>query len=261
MEVLSINQDIWPNKNIVYSTYGSLPMGGVVEQTPIYAFDETPQQLVFSDDRHYLASREEIDLGGKLAFMIHNVASDEECDHLIMASETFGYRDEAPGISTPPGMRMNKTVHWLADDKMLGPLMRRMKHLLPQQIQGRRLFPRLSHRLNMYRYDQNDVFNQHIDGDWPGFGLDASRQHMLEWQGGMRSCLTMILYLNGIEDGVQGGNTLLLSQDQRWVSVTPKKGSALFFRHGFGTDSVVHIGARVTSHQAKYIARVNVLYQ
>ena len=45
-----------------------------------------------------------------------------------------------------------------------------------------------------------------------------------------------------------------------WVDVTPKKGSALFFRRGMHPASVIHIGERVVGDVAKYVARINVLY-
>ena len=48
----------------------------------------------------------------------------------------MGYRDEAPGIATPPGMRMNKSVHWMADDAMLQIMFGRIAHLLPADMQG-----------------------------------------------------------------------------------------------------------------------------
>ena len=183
----------------------------------------------------------------------------DEADAIISASERFGYRDEAPGISTPPGMRMNKSVHWVADDAMMVPIFQRIGHLLPANIDGAALHHRLSHRLNMYRYDADDVFNRHTDGDWPGYGLSDDRREMIEWSA-LRSCLTMILYLNGPEDGVQGGSTRLFTRDQHWVDVVPKKGSALFFRHGFGPHSVVHEGCRVSGTVSKYVARINVMY-
>jgi len=44
------------------------------------------------------------------------------------------------------------------------------------------------------------------------------------------------------------------------VDVAPVKGSALFFRHGFGFASVVHEGCRVTGDVSKYVARINVMY-
>lgn len=249
----------WPEQRIVASMIGSLPMGGAIADTPIHAFATTPPSLQFAPQSQLHPQRTDIDLAGLLAFVIDDVVTAEEADAIIAASEVFGYRHEAPGISTPPGMRMNKSVHWLADEALLGPVSTRIAPLLPQTIDGALLHRRLSHRMNMYRYDDNDVFNRHIDGDWPGYGLNDDRTVMEEWAG-LRSCLTMLLYLNGPEDGVIGGNTRLLSRDGTWIDVVPKKGSALFFRHGFTQNSVSHVGARVTGSVPKYVARINVMY-
>lgn len=249
----------WPETRVVATLMGSLPMGGVVPETPIHAFADTPACLQFGPEVGLQPQRRDIDLGGLLAFVIDEVVTPQEAQAIIDASEIFGYRDEAPGIATPPGMRMNKSVHWLADEAMLGPIMLRIQALLPPTLDGTDLHPMLSHRINMYRYDDQDVFNRHIDGDWPGYSLDLQRQTMCEWQG-LRSALTMLLYLNGPEQGVRGGNTRLLSRDGRWVDVVPQQGSALFFRHGFSPDSVIHIGDRVHGAVPKYVARINVMY-
>ena len=250
----------WPTKRVVASMMGSLPGGGAVYGTPIHAFVSAPEILNFSSSINLKPTRHDIDLGGHLAFLINSVITDDEADAIIAASEEFGFRQEAPGISTPPGMRMNKSVHWVADQLMLGPIMQRISPLLPKQINGAQLHDQLSHRINMYRYDNQDIFNQHVDGDWPGYGLNESRTQMTEWPI-LRSCLTMLLYLNGHEDGVQGGNTRLLSANGEWVDIAPKKGAALFFRHGFGDESVSHIGARVLGETSKYVARINVMYK
>jgi len=239
---------------------GSLPMGGSVPETPIHAFTEVAEPLVFNDSNNLNSIRTDIDLGGLLAFSISNVVTASEANAIIEATERFGYRDEAPGISTPPGMRMNKSVHWVADDALTQPLFNRISAFLPEHINGVPLYPRLSQRINMYRYDDNDIFNRHTDGDWPGYSLDESRTVMHEWRFGIRSALTMILYLNGPEDGVQGGNTRLLDVNGFWNDVVPTKGSALFFRHGFSSASVIHEGGRVHGPVPKYVARINVMY-
>lgn len=253
----------WPATRVVARLPGSLPMGGVVPDTPIHAFAEPASPLNFDADAGSVSlrpKRHDIDLGGLLAFEIRGLLTAAEADAVVQASEQFGYRDEAPGISTPPGMRMNKSVHWVADRGMLEAVMGRMVALLPDSVDGRRLVPRLSERLNMYRYDDGDVFNRHTDGDWPGYSLREDRRGMLEWASSIRSCLTMLLYLNGPQDGVQGGNTRLYRRDGTYVDVTPAKGSALFFRHGFGLESVVHVGMPVSGNVAKYVARINVMY-
>ena len=250
----------WPAHRSVALLPGSLPQGGVVPDTPIHAFVTPPLQLSLRADAGLHPTRHDIELGGLLAFEIRNLLTAAEADAVVEASERFGYRDEAPGIATPPGMRMNKSVHWVADLESLGPLFGRMGALLPARIDAMTLHPRLSERLNMYRYDDGDVFNRHTDGDWPGFSLDAERRRMVQWQVHLRSCLTMLLYLNGPDDGVQGGDTRLYRPDGSSHDVRPAKGSALFFHHGFGPQSVLHLGGPVRGPVSKYVARINVMY-
>lgn len=250
----------WPAHHTVATMPGSLPLGGMVADTPIHAFETPADALTLAADAPVAPTRHDIDLGGLLAFEVRGLLTADEADAIVEASERFGYRDEAPGIATPPGMRMNKSVHWVADDGLMQPLAARLRPLLPPAIDGRPLHPRLSARINMYRYDDGDVFNRHTDGDWPGFGLSADRRTMVDWPASLRSCLTMLLYLNGPADGVQGGHTRLFGRDGRVHDVTPAKGAALFFRHGFGPDSVMHVGARVHGPVPKYVARINVMY-
>jgi len=255
------NQQLaWPAHQAVAHLPGSLPMGGVVPMTPVHAFVQTPDALRWPTTTSLQPTRHDIDLGGLIAFEIEELVSAEEADAIVAASERMGYRDEAPGIATPPGMRMNKSVHWMADDAMMTPLFQRMAHLLPPVLAGANLLPALSHRINMYRYDDSDVFNLHTDGSWPGYSLSEDRAQMQAWDDRIRSGLTMLLYLNGAADGVVGGNTRLYKRDGTSVDVSPVKGSALFFRHGFGLDSVRHVGCVVQGPVSKYVARINVMY-
>jgi hypothetical protein len=251
---------VWPGHHAVAHFPGSLPLGGVVPMTPVHAFDSVPAALCLQNQPGLRPVRHDIDLGGLLAFSIDDVVTPAEADTIVAASEQFGYRDEAPGIATPPGMRMNKSMHWVADEGMTGPMFRRIAHLLPAHLEGMPLFHAFSRRLNMYRYDADDVFNRHIDGNWPGYSLSGDRSTMHEWSPGLRSGLTMLLYLNGPADGVLGGSTRLFSPDGHRTDVKPLKGSALFFRHGFGANSVVHEGCRVSGKVSKYVARINVMY-
>ncbi len=247
-----------PGSRVVATMPGSLPMGGLVADTPIHALCP-PLRLAARPGLS--PRRQDIELGGLLAFTISDVVASDEADRIVAAAESLGFRDAAPGIRTAPGMRMNKSVHWVADEGLLGPIHARIAALLPQRLDGGRLHARLSHRLNMYRYDRGDVFNRHTDGDWPGYGLDAQGEHMVEWPARLRSMLTMLLYLNGADDGVEGGHTELFRPDGSRVEVVPTKGAALFFRHGFGPDSVLHVGARVSGDVPKVVARINVMYE
>jgi hypothetical protein len=241
---------------VVARLTGTLPDGGYEEDTPIYAVDlRSPLKPEDALD----VERHDIDLGGKLAFVIEDALTRTECAQLIAVTEALGFRDAAPGINTPPGMRRNKTVHWIAPADAMAELFRRIAPLLPQDLDGRKLSPVLSHRINTYRYDRGDEFNLHIDGDWPGFGLSSDGTRMAQWAG-MQSMLTMLLYLNGVEDGLQGGSTTLYDRGELRATVTPRTGRALFFRHGSNRDSVLHAGERLTGDVPKYVARINVMY-
>ncbi|MEY3572921.1 MAG: hypothetical protein RJA77_836 [Pseudomonadota bacterium] len=248
-----------PTSRVVARITGSLPMGGVQPNTPIYAFDEAlflPEELVAPP---IPPSRTDINLDGQLAFLISGVLTRTQCQTIVRATESLGYSAAAPGIATPPGMRMNQSVHWIADVRLMQAIAARVIPLVPPQIDGRGVLNTLSQRLNMYRYQPGDQFRFHIDGDWPGYGLDREGLHMVEWTEA-RSALSMLLYLNDAEDGLKGGETRLHSRLGTIVDVNPVAGDALFFRHGFSLDSVQHEGLPVKAG-IKHLARINVMYE
>merc|ERR1719198_650608 len=139
------------------------------------------------------------------------------------------------------------------------PLYERFRHLLPEDIDGAPLHQELSHRVAHYKYDDGDVFNPHTDGMWPGQSVAGTGDGIEEWDD-CESRLTMLLYLSDEQDGVIGGKTRLFRPDGgEPVDVSPRAGSALFFRHGFGKTSVMHSGLPVSGAMPKYVARLNVL--
>jgi len=234
-------------------------MGGSEDGVAVYALSDPKTAL--GDISHVPISgmsRTDIDIGGQLAFVIKNVVTEKEADRLVSVTEGLGYSPAAPAISTPPGMRMNQALHWVDDDTLIGAIWDRIRPLLPQELDGKKLVG-LSRRLNHYRYEEGDRFRQHIDGDWPGYRISDDGTSMVTCSGA-HSKLSMLLYLNGPQDGVLGGDTRLFGRGGVTVDVTPCKGSALFFRHGFSEDSVMHEGTVVTGSTKKYVARVNVLY-
>lgn len=247
------------NFSIATTLPSSLPMGGFVSDTPIYRTHDTDNALLESNGTSILKQEYQgIALEGKLAFVIHNVLTAKECQKLIRITEAMGYKPEAPGIQTPPGMRMNQSLHWLCEAPILNSIFERISKYLPLKLEGRSLHPQLSQRINFYRYENGDVFNRHTDGVWLAYGFDKSNKNMISWDG-VESMLTMLLYLNDNSDGFSGGETSLYGQQKR-VDIKPITGSALFFRHGFGYDSVIHSGQQVTGTSKKYVARINVMY-
>ncbi|MEY2776698.1 MAG: hypothetical protein RLY30_796 [Pseudomonadota bacterium] len=233
-------------------------MGGVQPNTPIHALSGVlfePHELA---PPQAPAVRTDIALDGLLAFQVSHVLTRDQCARIVEATEQMGYSAAAPGIATPPGMRMNQSVHWIADEAFMSAIAGRVLPLVPAQIDGRPLMQRLSQRINMYRYAPGDQFRFHIDGDWPGYGLSEDGTQMVEWDGA-RSALSMLLYLNDARDGLEGGATRLYSREGTIVDVNPVAGDALFFRHGFSVDSVQHEGLAVRTG-VKHLARINVMY-
>lgn len=190
----------------------------------------------------------------------------EEADALLAASEAMGYSKFAAGIRTPSGMRQNQSVMWYASqhtmEGFVDPFFKRFRHLLPQELDGAALHSQLSARFAHYKYEKGQLFNAHTDGSFPCHFVPPSGDSV-EVRPGLDSQLTMLLYLNDEEDGVKGGATRLFpfSKDREPVDVAPKKGSALFFRHGFGKGSVLHMGTEVTSETPKYVVRLNPQYE
>tara|TARA_B100000686_G_C16801184_1_gene986127 strand:+ start:239 stop:1039 length:801 start_codon:yes stop_codon:yes gene_type:complete len=237
---------------------GSLPDGGIKTDSSVFAVHA--DSFMDSSDSHLSKTKRiDLDVGEKLVFLVENILLTHEADKIIEITELLGYREDAPGIVTAPGLRQNKSVHWLADKRIMSTLYERLKPHLPEYLDGQKLSPNLSHRLNMYRYDKGDVFNPHIDGDWPGFGLSANGEKMVKWEGS-RSKLSLVLYLNGSEDGVLGGETAIYDEGKKKTIIKPKKGRGLLFRHGHNKDTVLHEGMIVTGSIPKYVARINILY-
>ena len=241
---------------IVATDLGSLPGGGFEERTPIF---RSSQSLLDAETKN---AHDYLDLGfdDKVAFQVDGIISQSESERLIRFTEEMGFREAAPGIQTPPGMRQNTTVHWMVHPKDAELLYSRIASFVPDTLEGRDSMGALSHRFNTYRYTPGQQFRPHLDGDWPGYHVNPKTQQLEYWKTG-RSMLSMLLYLNGREEGVEGGDTLLLDNGAVAQRIKPRCGRALFFRHGIHSKSVLHAGDILGNGTAKYVIRINVMYQ
>eukprot|EP00547_Thalassionema_nitzschioides_P006149 CAMPEP_0194217068 /NCGR_PEP_ID=MMETSP0156-20130528/20256_1 /TAXON_ID=33649 /ORGANISM="Thalassionema nitzschioides, Strain L26-B" /LENGTH=296 /DNA_ID=CAMNT_0038945997 /DNA_START=101 /DNA_END=991 /DNA_ORIENTATION=+ len=211
-----------------------------------------------------------IDLGkNRQAFIIDHVLTHEEADILAACAEAVleenGHSRLAPGIHTPPGMRINEAAHWYPSHtlapKLLGAIYERIRPLVPDRLDGRLpLHPRLSEKVAHFKYNQGDQFHRHTDGLFPGQGANEEGTGVDEWIG-VISGFSMLFYLNDKEnDGLMGGETRLWEKDgSRYVDVNPKKGRVLIFRRG-SRDAVLHAGLPVTGEVPKYMALMNLAY-
>ena len=148
----------------------------------------------------------------------------------------------------------------MADPRDVEILFSRVMAFIPPVLDGRASMASLSHRFNTYRYTTGQQFKPHLDGDWPGYRVNPKTKQLEYWKTG-RSMLSMLLYLNGREEGVQGGDTLLIDSRKVVRRIAPRGGRALFFRHGIHPKSVLHAGDILSAGVAKYVVRINVMYQ
>lgn len=222
-----------------------------------------------SSSTHSPLQRTDIDLGpGRLAFYVDNVLSAAEADALAACAEAVleanGHSRLAPGINTPPGMRVNEAAHWYpsfeAAPKFLAPLFARISHLAPPELGGLPLYPGFSQKVAQFKYLEGDKFERHVDGLFPGQGANASGDGVEEWSG-VQSGMSVLFYCNDKEsDGLDGGETRLWSADgSHHFDVVPRKGRALFFRRG-SHDAVLHAGLPVRGAVPKYMALINLAY-
>jgi len=235
-----------------------------------YTIDKLPFDLSASATNKTALQKVDIDLGpDRLAFYIDSVLTHDEADALAACAESIltlnGHSRMAPGINTPPGMRVNEAAHWYpsqleSQTKFLGPILERIRHLVPPTLGGMPLHSKISEKVAQFKYSTGDRFNQHIDGLFPGQGANEQGDGVEEWEG-VVSGMSMLFYLNdGPTDGLEGGETRLWSADgSKYFDMVPKKGRVLFFRRG-SHDAVLHAGLPVKGEVPKYMALINLAY-
>jgi len=233
-----------------------------------FTIDELPKALNETDDAHSRTElkRIDIDLGpDRQAFLVDSVLTEEESDALAACAEavleTNGHSRVAPGIRTPPGMRINEAAHWYPphESSFLTKIFHRIEHLVPKSVGGLPLYPKLSEKVAQFKYNKGDQFNRHIDGLFPGQGANPEGNGVDEWTG-VVSGFSLLFYLNDARDGLEGGETRLWSKDGAiYRDITPRKGRVLAFRRG-SHDAVLHAGLEVTGDVPKFMALINLAY-
>ncbi|KAI0831478.1 hypothetical protein BC628DRAFT_1415971 [Trametes gibbosa] len=192
--------------------------------------------------------------------LIDNVFSPEECKAYVK------FIDSLPLELTPPKKRgeadrVNQRMSIPAIDfaqrlhRVLAP------HLpeFPYPTWGKRPAGagpdarRAAHSLNsnirVYKYVQGQYFGPHYD--------DSVRDP----ETGAKSEWTLLIYLTGSQDGIEGGETIFY-RDQKgkpMESIVPPltRGTALLHRHG--QDCLLHEGSPVTKG-SKYVLRSDLMF-
>ncbi|ORZ10955.1 hypothetical protein BCR41DRAFT_357242, partial [Lobosporangium transversale] len=156
------------------------------------------------------------------AFLLKDVLTRKECHQMISAAESVGFTPDVPIVGKTSG-------------------------------DGRGAVG-INSRWRVYRYVPGAIYRIHVDGQWPGSGLDpVTGKYLYDAYGSKRlSRLTFLVYLN---DEFEGGGTTFFTpsadvgfMDARAVSPRAAAGSLL------------HEGSPVLKG-AKYIIRADVLYE
>ena len=195
---------------------------------------------------------------GKLAFVLDNVLSAEECSKFIdeMESEEF----EPALLNTQLVLDHRKCLRRLVfDEEKADWIFERIKKYLPEEWEavglGKCPIVGLNERLSVLKYSAGDYFKPHEDGVYIRFEKPE------------RSFITIQLYLN---EGFEGGNTTFIDaasyyergwrtrlplRQSKHVSVVPKTGRILVFEH-----KILHEGSLLKSG-VKHSVRTDVMYR
>jgi len=179
---------------------------------------------------------EKRDLGikNKLALVLYNVLTPEECTHLIEQSEELGYK--RTGYS--PSYRSNTRII-IEDLELTDLIWNRIKSFLPTEFHGWEIVG-LNERWRFCRYVEGQHFGAHNDACYVRGTYE-------------RSFLTAMLYLNG---GFEGGCTNFLEGvEGNLLRLPPQAGMLLIFQH-----NILHEGEQLKSDR-KYIMRSDIVYK
>ena len=175
-----------------------------------------------------------LDLTQPLVWTVDDALDADTCAHY--AAEMTRDAEVAPvitenGVEVDLLVRSNTRVMW-DNEAEANALLARVK--VPAMLSGQRLFG-ANPRLRVYRYGPGERHGAHWDT-------------VVELDGGVRSLLTLVFYLN---DGFDGGATEFPELGR---TIEPRRGRALLFQH-----RVLHEASEVVRGE-KLVLRTDVLY-
>ncbi|KAJ8298973.1 hypothetical protein KUTeg_023033 [Tegillarca granosa] len=178
----------------------------------------------------------------KLAFVLHNVFTEKECQHYIDFCESKGFEVALVNCGggrqvSRPDIRNSSRCIWDSEEEAT-KIWKRIKKYVPDVWSNRDVMG-LNERLRVLRYDPGEYFLPHLDGSYIR-------------DNGETSYITIQIYLN---QGFEGGSTTFMSFDEKEkVEVVPKTGSVLIFQH-----DILHEGSLLIKGR-KYAIRTDVMY-
>lgn len=181
-----------------------------------------------------------LDLNEQLVWTVDDALAESDCRSYIAKIQSSAEREVAPivGRDGKPALdlavRNNTRVMW--DDPVeANALLARVASSVPTTLMGMSLAG-ANPRLRLYRYEPGQKHGVHWDT-------------VVELEGGVRSLLTLVFYLN---EDFKGGETDFPELKR---TITPRRGRALLFQHRILHEaSPVHEGT-------KLVLRTDVLYR
>jgi hypothetical protein len=127
------------------------------------------------------------------AGVLLNVLSPTECARLRAVADAIGYTPDHP-LSRPAPSGIGG-LEWMLDEATTASLLGRCRSLLPSELCGGRLVGINARcRFFMYTDAERAVYRPHIDGSWPGAGLDPlTGKYVHDRYGDRRSRLTFLI--------------------------------------------------------------------
>ncbi|KAG0229484.1 hypothetical protein BGW42_001574 [Actinomortierella wolfii] len=188
-------------------------------------------------------------LGPILAFTLQDVFTEQECQALIEASETYGYEQAKVNLGSREELILEyrKSLRCNIDDhEFARKVWERVGPYIPTTF-GNRPVVGINERFRFLKYLPGDYFQPHYDGEY----RRADRS-------GEVSKITIQIYLNR---GCVGGETSFIeekmggdfSQDKA-VRVNPTPGQVLIFEH-----PLLHEGSPVVEG-VKYTIRSDIMF-
>lgn len=207
-------------------------------------------------DAHGIVKRVIPVQGDRLAFVLENVFSEQECQELIDLSESKGYEPALVNVGYGQQVRMpdyrNNDRVIMDDEALADRFYQRIKAYIPQRKDHRDALG-LNERLRFLRYDPGQKFEPHHDGMYMRSPKDVQGRPGYEGRVGERSLITIQIYLN---EGFEGGETRFINTKTREVSdCVPKTGLVLVFQQ----KGLLHEGCALVKGR-KYTIRTEVMY-
>ncbi len=180
-----------------------------------------------------------LDLTAPLVWTVDDALPVADCESYIARIRESEAAEVAPivghhGEEVDLAVRNNTRVMW-DDEVEANVLLARVADGLPPALLGMKLVG-ANPRLRLYRYDPGQKHGAHWDS-------------VVELDGGVKSLLTLVFYLN---DGFEGGATEFPELEK---SIVPRTGRALLFQH-----RILH-EATAVKVGTKYVLRTDVLYR